>query len=623
MDGNLSFNTAQLPSLKVLLETVSGRKVSMPTRHKFMSTLDAEVQKVKAELRKRISQQKYVCITADAWSSRAQSYLGVTCHFINERFERESYLLAFQQMKQRQTYDILAKTMHDIFNDYQIEISQITNIVTDGGSNFCKMFKMFGDSIDVVTMNTDGEEIELDEDENNEIVYDSEPESNVASNTEFDVVQEYMLDQNGEEFVNEILTFDTESSLETGTSSNSQTDINELNFDSDYQGYFDENSSTTPAQPQTCPIKLPAQRRCVSHLLNQLGDDFEKNLDGLAKTAFQKTFNALHSLWVIVKVSPRAKQICREVLNATLMFPGTTRWNAKYDCIRQCNKPAIQSKLNELVQSLKRSLTSTTAMQIRPFTSNDFIVMAQYEKVFEPVAQALDTLQGEYNNSQGRILPVLLSMRKRISSIEETGNIIRDFKAVTLKQIDVRFGKYLEYNSLNKDFILSAITLPRYKTNFISSDENKIFAKNLLVSECKRLCDESQDSSADVPEDSCTAIDDDDDFVILFPTNRNTRRNSIDNQIEVEVTQYLLDPRKDVNILNDYRYIRAVFYKYNTTLSSSAPVERVFSQSLMIFTPRRNRISAKNFENTLILKHNRMLIDKQFFKKVDRRSTGL
>lgn len=84
--------------------------------------------------------------------------------------------------------------------------------------------------------------------------------------------------------------------------------------------------------------------------------------------------------------------------------------------------------------------------------------------------------------------------------------------------------------------------------------------------------------------------------------------NTIDSQIETEVSQFLRDVRVENSILRDYRYIQPVFYKYNTTLSSSAPVERVFSQSLIIFTPRRNRISADNFEKTLFLKHNRMLI---------------
>lgn len=75
-----------------------------------------------------------------------------------------------------------------------------------------------------------------------------------------------------------------------------------------------------------------------------------------------------------------------------------------------------------------------------------------------------------------------------------------------------------------------------------------------------------------------------------------------------------MDSNKETSILDQYPTVRAVFYKYNTTLPSSASVERVFSQSQMIFTPRRNRITSENFEKTLILKHNRMLLDENCYK---------
>lgn len=384
VDSNLSFNVAQSPTLRVLLETVCGRKLAMPTRYKFMSTLNTKIKQTKAELKERIALQKYICLTADVWTSRAQSYLGVTCHFINENFKRESYLLAFKQLEQRQTYDILAKAMNDIIKDWGIKISQITNIVTDGGSAFCKMFKKYGDSIDVIVLNTDAEEIEQTHDEN-------DSEANAIADSEVDVIQEYMLDQNGEEFFNEILTFDPT------VASISQTVYNEPNLDDDYHEYFEE-MDLAPSTEQS-EIKLPPQRRCVSHMLNLVPKDFESNLDGMAKSAFKKTFDALHSLWVIVRTSARAKTICRETLGATLKYPCETRWNSKLDCIKQCNEPGIQRKLNDLIQKLKNSLNSNTAMQLRLLNNNDFIVMVQYEKVFGPIAVALDILQGEFDNS--------------------------------------------------------------------------------------------------------------------------------------------------------------------------------------------------------------------------------
>lgn len=119
-----------------------------------MNTLDTEYSKIKESF------------TADVWSSRAQSYLGVTVHFMNSEFKRESYVLAFKQLLFKQTYKELAKAMDEIFGDYRIKKSQITHIVTDGGSNFCKMFKIYGKSLDAVV--TTYSEEGLDDTEENE-----------------------------------------------------------------------------------------------------------------------------------------------------------------------------------------------------------------------------------------------------------------------------------------------------------------------------------------------------------------------------------------------------------------------------------------------------------------------
>lgn len=170
-----------------------------------------------------------------------------------------------------------------------------------------------------------------------------------------------------------------------------------------------------------------------------------------------------------------------------------------------------------------------------------------------------------------------------------------------------RLSKYFNYDITNKDFLLASATLPRFKLNFIADDENKLFVKNLLIMECKKTCDEeiSQPVCEEIPENSNL----NEDFLISYSNSNLNRRNSIDNLIENEVGQYLNDNRANIEMLNDYKFIRNVFFKYNTALSSSAPVERVFSQSAMIFTPRRNRISNDNFEKTLFLKHNRLKLE--------------
>lgn len=178
-----------------------------------------------------------------------------------------------------------------------------------------------------------------------------------------------------------------------------------------------------------------------------------------------------------------------------------------------------------------------------------------------------------------------------------------------LAAINARFCKYYLFESQNIDLLLAAVTIPQIKTTFIAKDEHIIYVKQLLIAECKRLRSETviDDATQPVPAPSTS-----DDFLISFA--RDVRRDSIEGEIESEVSRFLCDQRKEIATLNEYPNVREVYFKFNTTLSSSAPVERVFSQSLIIFTPRRNRNSPKHFEQTLILKHNRKLLSKKLIK---------
>ena len=69
------------------------------------------------------------------------------------------------------------------------------------------------------------------------------------------------------------------------------------------------------------------------------------------------------------------------------------------------------------------------------------------------------------------------------------------------------------------------------------------------------------------------------------------------------VKRYLADSRRDVKMLSDYPIIKNLHLKYCSGLSSSAPVERLFSAAARILRGRET-VDDNLFEELLLLKLN-------------------
>lgn len=154
--------------------------------------------------------------------------------------------------------------------------------------------------------------------------------------------------------------------------------------------------------------------------------------------------------------------------------------------------------------------------------------------------------------------------------------------------------------------MLSAVLHPLFKTSFIenNSDERKL--RDILKDEFFRITSDIQSTSETIASSTETDVRAN-KFFVSFQRS-DSRRSSMEYDIDNEITRYLADNREHESILHEYPTIKRLFFRYNTTLSSSAPVERVFSQSKLIFRPQRNRLSAENFERALFLKINASLL---------------
>lgn len=143
VNGMRPLSTVEDPDFRNLF-TKMDFGVSIMSRRTLGRKLDDMYLDINSKVKETIKFQNYVCTTADIWSSKSRSFMGVTAHWIDEHLERQSAALACRRLKGSHTYDKTAETLFDINSEFGLSCNQIISTVTDNGSNFVKAFKDFG-----------------------------------------------------------------------------------------------------------------------------------------------------------------------------------------------------------------------------------------------------------------------------------------------------------------------------------------------------------------------------------------------------------------------------------------------------------------------------------------------
>ncbi|KAK0048479.1 hypothetical protein Bpfe_022094 [Biomphalaria pfeifferi] len=115
------------------------------------------------KLKQVLTEQTFVCTTADIWSSNRRSFLGVTAHWINiSSLSRESAALACRRFPGSHTYDRIAELLYDVHENFGIS-NKACLTVTDNGSNFVKAFEQFGVKIEKSDDIEENDDIEFED----------------------------------------------------------------------------------------------------------------------------------------------------------------------------------------------------------------------------------------------------------------------------------------------------------------------------------------------------------------------------------------------------------------------------------------------------------------------------
>lgn len=129
---------------------------------------------IKDEVKQQLSKIEYVSTTADVWSNRHYSYMGLSAHYISEDLKRQSVLLACEHFKGSHTGERVADIIYEKHEDFDLRGGKVVSTNTDNAANMVKAFKLFGVKLDY---NDDDEEDEEQAQCDDDSVSDSDTET--------------------------------------------------------------------------------------------------------------------------------------------------------------------------------------------------------------------------------------------------------------------------------------------------------------------------------------------------------------------------------------------------------------------------------------------------------------
>jgi hypothetical protein len=253
----------------------------------------------------------------------------------------------------------------------------------------------------------------------------------------------------------------------------------------------------------------------------------------------------------------------------------------------------------------------------------------EYCKVSEPVAIALDYLQGEQHAYFGTLLPTIIATKKKLDAmIKATGvhqlKHCKGYAKALLEGLNKRF-KHLESD---EQCLLASAFHPKFRQlGWLSQEKRPGLKKkmqDLVAAKLKKRVEDADltfpvdNDSADAgtsAETEVTGVDqnpttefyDDITFITDEPTHRG-RRNLIDVNAETIVNTWTETKRSDKLEDEDFqlsRILTDLFIQFNTPVPSSAGVERLFSQAGDILRPKRISLSEDRFHQLMFMRGNR------------------
>ena len=252
---------------------------------------------------------------------------------------------------------------------------------------------------------------------------------------------------------------------------------------------------------------------------------------------------------------------------------------------------------------MRTSQQLCTKLDIHCFNEREILFLTEYCKVLKPLARGLDKLQAEDDCYYGTLLPTLETILKKVKAIKpELSSMTLGLADCIETSIRRRFDGIFD----SKSAIIAAITVPKFKLRWVETQQKKDSLKQMLLDEMQ-LYDHVGDVAV-VEEESQSSQKKKSQKKKDFYNFESEEKSDSEDTVESGARAYLSKAKK-VDCLHNYPIIKRLFLKYNTTLPSSAPIERLFSLGSLVLTPKRNKLTDARFEKLLLMCYNKNFLE--------------
>jgi hypothetical protein len=201
--------------------------------------------------------------------------------------------------------------------------------------------------------------------------------------------------------------------------------------------------------------KLLQHKRCANHALNLVAevDGFKARENAKYRRTYDSAMAKVQALSNAVHRSTKNADIVEDVVGVTFRNPTCTRCSSSYTAVKRIVDVGI-TKVTECQEKIG----------LQKMTDEDMRFLQNYVEVMQPIAIAMNKLQGEEGAYIGILIPEILEILFKLKKVTDKVKSMMPLIKALQAGIQQRFGDVLQADDYNIAVMLTRTLMPRPRT---------------------------------------------------------------------------------------------------------------------------------------------------------------